>query len=209
MMGGYLNADVPPFDCLVRAEFCYNLESHRGEFLDATIFGLASIPGRAIGFHAWLSNGAQVGRLPIHALCWTPEAPRRELDDLELWDCFSPQVSVTPYRALREATCYPMLKTGERLPGRYLFTIDWWGTNEAENPGESGWKCAHVIALEEGNFCALPNNRIFPWCDPATVHPPKSPPAFRTNEHIWKCEGETKWKTSNDDRMFYGVEEGE
>ena len=44
--------------------------------------------------------------------------------------------------------------------GQYMFTLDWYGHEDAEEAGDGGHKCAHVIALDDGNFAAQPNNRI-------------------------------------------------
>ena len=50
-------------------------------------------------------------------------------------------------------------------PGQYLFTIDWahpetniLNTEHSEIPQEH--KCAHILALDNGNYAAQPNNRI-------------------------------------------------
>ena len=48
----YLNANVPPIYCKVRKEYLYDLKKHKGEVADCIIFGISSITGRAILFHA-------------------------------------------------------------------------------------------------------------------------------------------------------------
>jgi len=41
-----------------------------------------------------------------------------------------------------------------------MFTLDWYGHEDAEEAGHGGHECAQVIALDNGNFAAQPNNRI-------------------------------------------------
>ena len=56
-------------------------------------------------------------------------------------------------------------------PGSYLFTVDWAhpesnivDTDHSEIPHEH--KCAHILALDDGNYAAQPNNRII-WSIPS------------------------------------------
>jgi hypothetical protein len=54
----YLNANIPATYAQVRREYLYDLSGHVGEVEDCLIFGMASITGRAILFHAIMENGA-------------------------------------------------------------------------------------------------------------------------------------------------------
>jgi len=49
----------------------------------------------------------------------------------------------------------------------------------------------HVIALDNGNFAAQPNNRI-QWFCPAFVTPFHEKPDYVTNTKVWKVERETE-----------------
>jgi len=72
-----------------------------------------------------------------------------------------------------------------------MFTVDWFGHEDAEEAGDGGHKCAHVIALDNGNFAAQPNNRI-QWFCPAFVTPFQEKPDYKTNTAVWKVERETE-----------------
>ena len=63
----YLNANIPVEYAQIRREYLYDLKKHHGEVEDCIIFGLSSIAGRAILFHAIMENGAGFYRLPISA----------------------------------------------------------------------------------------------------------------------------------------------
>ena len=89
----YLNANIPVTYAQIRREYLYDLKDHYGEAEDCIIFGLASITGRPILFHCIMENGAVFYRLPISAFIQrvfdVKEIPKRRLDELELWNCFS------------------------------------------------------------------------------------------------------------------------
>ncbi|HEX2837367.1 MAG TPA: hypothetical protein VHN77_04480 [Phycisphaerales bacterium] len=186
-----LNVNLPRFYCLLRKEFLYDGQSHHGEFVKVCVFGAASIPGRAIGFHVLTENGAVIWRLPLHALCHKPDAPVRPLDWLQFWDCFSCEVSCTVFDRLRDCRVGVRLRDRSNAGGQYMFTLDWHGSEDAEEAGDGGHKCAHVIALDEGNFAAQPNNRL-QWFCPAFVTPLKERPDYVTNTAVWKVERETE-----------------
>ena len=89
----YLNANIPVMYSQIKREYLYDLKDHHGEVEDCIIFGLASITGRPIFFHAIMENGAVFYRLPISAFIQrgfgTDQVPGYRLDELELWNCFS------------------------------------------------------------------------------------------------------------------------
>lgn len=204
-----LNCDIPEFECYLRKEFLYDQKKHIGEFVRVVCFGASSLRGRAIGFHVITEEGAVVWRVPISALAHQEKAPRQTLETLELWDCFSENVAAHEFDFLSETRVRVILRDGQMYPGTYLFTIDWWGNASSDNPGDIGHKCAHIIKLDNGNFAAQPNNRIF-WHEQAFVTKPfKEKPDYLTNTHVWKTENGLKWQTDDTDDMFYGVERKE
>jgi hypothetical protein len=182
-----LNISIPRIYCFLRKEFLYDGGAHHGEHVKVCVFGAASLHGRALGFHVLTENGATFWRLPIHALCHRTDAGVMPLDLLQIWDCFSYDVSATCFDRLSEMRVRAYLKDRNWYPGKYLFTIDWYGSEDAEEAGEGGHKCAHVLALDNGNFAALPNNCL-QWHDPAFVTPYTEKPDFRINTHTWKVE---------------------
>ena len=89
----YLNANIPVTYAQIRREYLYDLKKHHGEVEDCIIFGLSSITGRSILFHAIMENGAIFYRLTNYSFysTWfsTEDVPKRRLDELQLWNCFS------------------------------------------------------------------------------------------------------------------------
>ncbi len=200
-----LNASIPEFQALLREEFLYDQTKQNGSTRPVVVFGIASVPGRALGFHCLLEDGAQLARVPIHALAHRPSTPNLPLDVLQLWDCFSEEVHVTQFDYIKECAVRVCLRDHEWYSGRYMFTVDWCGDALSEGAGDIGHKSAHILRLDNGCFAAQPNNRI-QWLDPAFVTKPfKDKPDYKTNTHIWKCEQGGKWVTSPGDELFYGV----
>ena len=155
------------------------------------MFAAASVAGRALGFHVLTENGAVIWRLPIHALCHNQKAIRQPLDWLQFWDCFSYEMTCTVFDRLADCRVRVQFRDRTWEGGQYLFTLDWYGSEDAEQAGDGGHKCAHVIALDNGNFAAQPNNRI-QWFCPAFVTPFQHKPDYSTNTGVWKVERETE-----------------
>jgi len=80
----YLNANIPVQYAQIKKEYLYDLRKHKGEVEDCIIFGITSLTGRAILFHAIMENGAVFYRLPITAFIqrgYEPESfPHQILD---------------------------------------------------------------------------------------------------------------------------------
>ena len=181
-----MNTNIPHFYAYARSEFFYNLEKHRGEFTKVMVFGIASPSGRALGFHVMTEEGAVYWRVPIHALCQRPVSKTPTLENCQLWDCFGDKVEVTTFNALAGLRVKAFLKDGTEEFGRYMFTVDWYDNPYSDSPEQN--KCAHFLALEDGNYAALPNNRIL-WNDASWVETPfEKKPEYLVNTHAWKCE---------------------
>ena len=93
--------------------------------------------------------------------------------------------------------------------GQYLFTIDWahpdtniLDTEHSEIPQEH--KCAHILALDNGNYAAQPNNRLLWHINSFTTD--TSWPDYKVQTTYWDAEA-TKMVTEDSDRMFYQMKE--
>ena len=104
----YLNANIPTTYAQIRREYLYDCKKHHGEVQDCIIFGITSMGGRAILFHALMENGAIFYRLPISAFIQrgyeVKDVPIRRLDELELWNSFSYHPAVTSWAILSAAS---------------------------------------------------------------------------------------------------------
>jgi len=211
----YLNANIPATYAQIKREYLYDLKSHHGEAEDCLIFGLASITGSAILFHAVMENGAVFYRLPISAFIQrgfdVKKVPRMRLDELELWNCFSYYPAITTYDILSGQSGKYIGKDKKWYYGNYLFTVDWShpegnivDTDHSEIPHEH--KCAHILALENGNYAAQPNNRLI-WSIPSFTVKDEVPTDWKVQTSDWTVENSRRWRTDDSDKFFYGIEE--
>ena len=208
----YLNANIPPIYCKIRTEYLYDMdEKKRGE-RDCVIFGIASISGRALLFHILLPNGAVYYRLPISAF-FQKHFSRDQVsdmrpDELQLWSCFSYWPSVHVFDFLAGVDGKFRGKDKNFYPGNYLFTVDWahpepniLDVEHSQIPQEH--KCAHILALDNGNFAAQPNNRILWHVNNYTTD--NDWPDYKVQNTVWDVEG-SDWITEDSDKMFYEIE---
>lgn len=181
-----LNCDLPNhFYCKLKKEFLYDQREHKGEFVDALVFAISSIPGRAIGFSLVTEHGAQFSRLPIQALVHKEKHTDYPLNLLQPWDAMGYEVVVNEYKYLREMPCKVMFRDKSWHPGRYMFTIDFLDNGFSAEPTQA--KCYHMIKLCGGQFSLQPNNRII-WLDSSFVKPLEGRPDYIVNSHVWHCE---------------------
>ena len=208
----YLNANIPPIYCKIRKEYLYDMDPEKRGEEECVIFGITSISGRAILFHIMLPNGAVFYRLPISAFfqkhLQRAEVPDMPTDSLQLWNCFSYWPSVHCFDFLKGLHGKFRGKDKKFYPGQYLFTIDWAhpetniiDTEHSEIPQEH--KCAHILALDNGNYAAQPNNRILWHVNSYTTD--RSWPDYKVQNTVWEVEG-PDWITEDSDKMFYEVE---
>jgi hypothetical protein len=162
-----------------------------------------------------MENGAVFYRLPIHAFIQrgfkVEDVPRRRLDELELWNCFSYYPAITTYDILLGQSGKYYGKDKEWHTGQYLFTVDFAhpesnivDTDHSEIPHEH--KCAHVLALNDGNYAAQPNNRLI-WSLPSFTVKDEVPFDWKVQTNDWSVENTATWRTEDSDRFFYGIEE--
>ena len=212
----YLNANIPPIYCKIRREYLYDLREHQGETEDCVVFGIASISGHALLFHALLTNGAIYWRLPISAFVQNRRSDtvhsvsmeHQDLEDLQLWNSFSYYPAVTTFDFLKGQRCKYFSKNKNKVYyGEYLFTVDWAhpesniiNTEHSEIPDQH--KCGHVLALDNGNYAVQPNNRIL-WSIPSFTTS-SSIPDYKVQTTVWNVENK-KLVTDDTDKFFYDI----
>ena len=109
-----------------------------------------------------MENGAIFYRLPISAFIQRGFRPdpvfrQRRLDELQLWNCFSYYPAVNSWDIIQGTSGKYIGKDKKWHKGKYLFTVDFahpesniLDTEHSEIPHEH--KCAHIMALDDGNF---------------------------------------------------------
>lgn len=204
----FYNLNIPHFYCLLRKEHLYQNKSHLDEYEKVTVFGAQSSPDRAMLFHVMLDNGTVRSRVPVNMLCNKP-SKAQELDFLQLWDCFSENVSVICYNYLRGARAKVVLKDKTEVWGNYMMTFDWYANEFSNEPTQ--YKCLHMLELDNGNYALQPNNRIY-WRQMSfTTQPFPVNPDYKVDNKIYRCEDKSdRWiLEGNDDQYYYTYKKGE
>ncbi len=166
----------------VRRGFVTGVYERDATLLPCVLYGLCSVPGRALMVHVLLENGASYARVPIHALSHTPHVTTwRPLSDCQLWDCFAYEFEVHRYSYLRDRRVQVLpLKAW----ATYIGTVDWQENGYSDEPVQH--KQAHLVALDSGQFGAYPNN-LLRWED-LSFTDWRQPVRLARNTRTWHAE---------------------
>jgi hypothetical protein len=218
----YLVANIPPTEVFIRKEFLYDFTKDskgkllgEGEYESAHWITSKSIPNQALYFESFVHDyGALYDKLPIHAFVWKTDLDKNNLyplDWLQLWDCFSYNISVIKKQRLRNARCEVIMKDKSKAPGYYLYTIDSCSSdpNEvdvswSETPNEH--KSFNIIKLDNGQFAAQPNNRILWKHQSQTPSTDLRVPYFKFSTKTWICENSDRWSAAGSTTFTYSDE---
>lgn len=207
----FLVANIPPVHCYIRKEFLYDFEKGHGEYESCIWVSLKSIRGQAFRIEAYLPRyGALYDKLPLHAfVSRTDNLPRSflPLDTLQIWDCFSYDITVIQKAFLRNLSCQFYAKDKQMYNGEYMFTVDHAApdlniidTSYAEWPEDH--KSFNFIQLENGQFAAQPNNRCL-FFDAASNPKEMLFPDFRVCTKKYVVETNPKWRLGDSDLVTY------
>lgn len=195
----YLNANIPTITCFIRNEFLFNHEKGHNEFTPADVHSVASIEKRVPLFEAFLDNGVNWTRRPIHAFVWKKDAELLPLSEHIYWDCFSAYIDVKVRERLSGLRADLISITGVKRQGTYLFTLDW--SHQDRNMIDTGFaetpehKCGHVFKMDNGNYFVYPNNRII-WMDRAWTHQRiTGNPGYKIDMNVYSVESVGSYST--------------
>lgn len=127
----YLNHDIPTITCFLRNEFLFNNEKGHGDFTLCDVHCVSSIEKRVPLFEAFLENGVNWTRRPIHAFCWKKDAEKLPLSEHIYWDSFSNYISVQTRSRMYGLRADLISISGIKRQGNYMFTLDWSHENRA------------------------------------------------------------------------------
>ena len=213
----YLIANIPPIEVFIDKKFLYDFSvDENGQILGENEWEkghwvtIKSIPNRALLFETYIDRfGALYDKLPLHAFRWRiPEKGDKilPLDFLQICDCLSYNISIIEKRSLRNTKTITLLKDKTEIEGEYLFTID--TTHSEPNEIDTTWsetpnehKSYNICKLDNGQFCAQPNNRVR-FIQQSRIVDPKETPYFRFSTKVWTCEDQSKWRPSHDDWSY-------
>ena len=209
----FLVHNLPPTNVFVRKEFLYDHEKGHGELTPGIWISVKSTQYKALYFETLLTEyGALYDKLPISAFVWKEDIKQQDmlpLDVLQLWDCFDYHLTVIEKPIL--SRCEFFGKDKKMHPGEYQFTIDNChpdkervDINFSEHDPEH--KSFNIIALDNGQFAAQPNNRVI-WRDSSLTPDNLKQPDFKVCTQNYRVETEPKWSVGHTDEWQYKTRE--
>ena len=122
----YLAINTPHEEVFVKKEYLYDLEKGHGELTPGIWVTAKSIMGRALYFETFLPEyGALFDKLPISAFVWKKDYEgNMPLTELQLWDCFSYDITIVQKVLLGGSMCKYMSPEKKWYKGHYWWTID-------------------------------------------------------------------------------------
>lgn len=163
-----LLVNIPSQHVWVRKEYLMDMEDGHGEFVRGVWIAAKSIGGRALYFETYLPDyGAVYDKLPISAFVSRPETPNPDypLSELQFWNCMDYGVVAICKQFIASMQYEASMRCGDVVKAGYLFTLDNYHADNdvidcstSEVPAEH--KAMNILELENGQYCAYPNNRM-------------------------------------------------
>lgn len=202
-----LNANIPSFKCLVRLSHFTKNEQDQHTFHNGYAFAIQSCTGKILTFHVMTDYGMLRSRVPISEIFL--QEPLKDVPShyKQLWDCFSENVSVTQFDYLNDKRCQVVLKNGDKVWAKYMFTIDWYNNPYSNEP--SDYKCGHILVSDDGYLLCQPNNRIY-WKDSnfITKDFPIEVKDIKVDTKIDSVESYSdRWVSEDSDSFYYDIKE--
>lgn len=157
----FLVANTPRKPILVDKHFLTN----GGEegWTEGYLVSVKSVRNHTLLWEAYIVDQAGVyDKLPTHALKTKPVENKMELEDVEMWNNPSEHITIIEKDFLAHADV--LVRQGDKhMRGTYWFTIDFGhpDVNVLNVDWSMYWtehKSKNIVALENGNIVAVPNN---------------------------------------------------
>lgn len=150
------NISLPPIPIWINNSYIYKDKEGTSEGI---LIGVRSQLNKSLQFTVLLRSGALFTGVPVHMLSFTPEAHKRPLNEVLMWDNISSYIELVTFDTLRLMPCTVKLTNGEIISGTYQFTIDYVGLDDLSYNAEH-WKMVHVIKADSGEMLVYPQYRI-------------------------------------------------
>ena len=146
-----------PFHFYASVDSSFTHKNNQG-YEEAMVIGLTSIPGRCWGLSVIFSKGGALYRqIPPHALAFSDKVPPWNLDQAQLWNCYSYSFT-TLYNPILKGMRMSTKIHNKIYYGEYLFSVthieDGWSNTPEQD------KEFFFIKLDNGRLTIQPTNRI-------------------------------------------------
>ena len=208
-----LVTNLPAQHVWVRKEYLRDLKDGHGEFVKGVWVTAKSIPGRALYFETYLPEyAAMFDKLPISAFVSSPETPNPDLPltDLQFWNCMDYGLVGVVKQFVGSMVYEARLRSGGTMRGTYVCTLDNYHSSTdavdystSETPSEH--KSMNIVELENGQYCAYPNNRLRIFDTSLTPNEAKIPD-FLCSTHFFTVEN-ADLRYGDSDKFTYDNDE--
>lgn len=166
-MKHHLHTSIKPISCFVNRGLTNNMMDCSGDLV-AEIVGISSYPDHAPTFQVLIDKSHLFHYAPPHLLSINNATKVENLKDLVYHNCPSATFSLTQNENLNKPISVYFKNSLLWFPGKILYTLDWFEGNDL----------LHMILLDNGRFCFMPNHKI-------SFHL-KSLPKFNKLKQEWK-----------------------
>ena len=205
-----LVTNLPAQHVWVRKEYLRDLEDGHGEFVRGVWVSAKSLPGRALYFETYLPEyGAMYDKLPISAFVAEPVTPEPDLPlhELQFWNCMDYGVVAVVKQFVASMNFEARLRCGETMAAEYICTLDNYHADQngvdystSETPSEH--KSMNVLLLENGQYCAYPNNRMRVYDISLTPDEPLVPD-FKVSTNYFAVENQLDKRYGDVEDYYY------
>ena len=205
-----LICNLPSVDVWVRREYLRDHQDGHGEFVKGVWVSAKSLPGRAFYFETYLPEyGALFDKLPISAFVSEPKKPDPDLplNNLQFWNCMDYGVVSIHKQFIGSMDFQILSRDHGTLTGSYVCTMDNYHSDinaidysTSETPAEH--KSHNLLALDNGQFCLYPNNRMRIYDNSLTPQEPLQPD-FKVSTIEYQVENGNNTRLGDTDEYFW------
>jgi hypothetical protein len=205
-----LICNLPSEDVWVRKEYLRDHQDGHGEFVAGVWVSAKSIPGRAFYFETYLPKyGALFDKLPISAFLHKKKTPTPDLplNNLQFWNCMDYGVVSIHKQFIGSMDFQILSRDHGTLTGSYVCTMDNYHSDinaidysTSETPAEH--KSHNLLALDNGQFCLYPNNRMRVYDNSLTPQEPLQPD-FKVSTVEYQVENGNRTRLGDTDEYFW------
>jgi len=205
-----LICNLPSEDVWVRKEYLRDHQDGHGEFVAGVWVSAKSIPGRAFYFETYLPQyGALFDKLPISAFLHKKKTPTPDLplNNLQFWNCMDYGVVSIHKQFIGSMDFQILSRDHGTLTGSYVCTMDNYHSDinaidysTSETPAEH--KSHNLLALDNGQFCLYPNNRMRVYDNSLTPQEPLQPD-FKVSTVEYQVENGNRTRLGDTDEYFW------
>ncbi len=142
-----MNVQIDHIKVLVKESFLYNGDLTKTDLIPAEIVGISSYKNQAITFHVLINGQYLYSDLPITSFC-SKQTTAMDLSDLCYSNCESLPIDV--FKLNFNTVEVKFKNQNIFICGEYILSIDFYEGNDL----------LHLILLNNGNFCLMPNHKV-------------------------------------------------